>query len=564
MVRRIRWQIGATLVCASLVLLLLAHLALATTAGGEAGVGGVYREALVGEVNDLNPLRGSAQTRAEADLSALLFEGLTRVEATGVVVPDLAENWQVSNNNLVYTMTLRTDVRWHDATPFSANDVIWTIDWIKSPQFNGDPSLKLAWQNIAVTALNPQTVRFNLPVAFAPFLNQLTVPILPAHLLRNATPDQWQAWNQQPVGTGSFRFGQRDGNLIELLANTDYRPNIPNSRPNLERLEFRLYSTMEAAHEALRRDLVDAFAYDVTEQGELPLPIGYRQVRAPLADYVVLTINLRRPPLDDLRVRQAIDYAVDPATLITEVLQNRALPLNSPILPSSWAVAEGLTGYIDDAEQSRANGLLDQAGWQRDEQGWRRKAGQLLRFDLVSANSPERSAIAERIQAQLATVGISSSLQLVPSSNLQDTLSQHTFDLAIHGWSNLGSDPDVYELWHSSQVNAANFAGLEDPAIDDLLVRARQTTSQETRRELYAEFQAKWLALAPSVMLYQPLLEQQVGPSIEVLGLAPINQQAEVLYRHSDRFRRIANWYQVSTRQVLPNFRNEPQNERPR
>lgn len=564
MVRRIRWQIGATLVCASLVLLLLAHLALATTAGGEAGVGGVYREALVGEVNDLNPLRGSAQTRAEADLSALLFEGLTRVEATGVVVPDLAENWQVSSNNLVYTMTLRTDVRWHDATPFSANDVIWTIDWIKSPQFNGDPSLKLAWQNIAVTALNPQTVRFNLPVAFAPFLNQLTVPILPAHLLRNATPDQWQAWNQQPVGTGSFRFGKRDDNLIELLANTDYRPNIPNSRPNLERLEFRLYSTMEAAHEALRRDLVDAFAYDVTEQGELSLPIGYRRVRAPLADYVVLTINLRRPPLDDLRVRQAIDYAVDPTTLINEVLQNRALPLNSPILPSSWAVAEGLTGYIDDAEQSRANGLLDQAGWQRDDQGWRRKAGQLLRFDLVSANSPERSAIAERIQAQLATVGISSSLQLVPSSNLQDTLSQHTFDLAIHGWSNLGSDPDVYELWHSSQVNAANFAGLEDPAIDDLLVRARQTTSQETRRELYAEFQAKWLALAPSVMLYQPLLEQQVVPSIEVLGLAPINQQAEVLYRHSDRFRRIANWYQVSTRQVLPNFRNEPQNERPR
>ncbi|WP_054534694.1 peptide ABC transporter substrate-binding protein [Herpetosiphon geysericola] len=564
MVRRIRWQIGATLVCASLILLLLAHLALATTAGGEAGVGGVYREALVGEVNDLNPLRGSAQTRAEADLSGLLFEGLTRVEATGVVVPDLAENWQVSSNNLVYTMTLRNDVRWHDATPFSANDVIWTIDWIKSPQFNGDPSLKLAWQNIAVTALNPQTVRFNLPVAFAPFLNQLTVPMLPSHLLRNATPEQWQAWNQQPIGTGSFRFGQRDGNLIELVANADYRPNIPNSRPNLERLEFRLYPTMEAAHEALRRDTVDAFTYDVTEQGELPLPVGYRRVRAPLADYVVLTINLRRPPLDDLRVRQAIDYAVDPNSLIADVLQNRALPLTSPILPSSWAVADELTGYIDDPEQSRANGLLDQAGWQRDEQGWRRKAGQLLRFELVSANSPERSAIAERIQAQLATVGVSTSLQLVPSSNLQDTLSQHTFDLAIHGWSNLGSDPDVYELWHSSQVNAANFAGLEDPAIDDLLVRARQTTNQETRRELYAEFQAKWLALAPSVMLYQPLLEQQVAPSIEVLGLAPINQQAEVLYRYSDRFRRIANWYQVTTRQVLPNFRNEPQNERPR
>ena len=537
---------------------------LATTAQGEATTGGTYREALIGTATNFNPLRGSLQTRAEADVSSLLFDGLTRVETTGSVIPDLAERWQVDPLGLVYTVTLRPEIRWHDNVPFSADDVIWTIDWLKDATFTGDPLLTAAWQNIAVTSVTSQVVRFNLPGPYAPFLNQLALPILPAHVLKNATPEQRATWDANPIGTGVYKLESVTPTEITLVTNPLRRINDQAGQPNLERLTFRLYPTLDDAHLALRRSQVDALSYNVTERPELATPAGFNQTRAPLADYVVLTFNLRDVVLGDVKVRQAMSYAVDAQALITQALGGKAIPLTTPILPSSWAWNENIPAYVDDANHSRAIELLDAAGWKRESDGFRYKAGQLLTFELLTSNAPERITVGTFIQQQLATVGISTTLIPLSADELQNRLLNHNFMLAIHGWSNLGSDPDVYELWHSSQVNAANFAGLNDQTIDDVLVQARQTDDIEQRKELYDEFQARWLALAPSVMLYQPLLEQQTAPSIQTLGLAAQASQSEVLYRPSDRFRRVANWYQVTTRQVAPNIRRNPTSQRPR
>ena len=537
---------------------------LATTAQGEATTGGTYREALIGTATNFNPLRGSLQTRAEADVSSLLFDGLTRVETTGSVIPDLAERWQVDPLGLVYTVTLRPEIRWHDNVPFSADDVIWTIDWLKDATFTGDPLLTAAWQNIAVTSVTSQVVRFNLPGPYAPFLNQLALPILPAHVLKNATPEQRATWDANPIGTGVYKLESVTPTEITLVTNPLRRINDQAGQPNLERLTFKLYPTIDDAHMALRRSQVDALSYNVTERPELATPAGFNQTRAPLADYVVLTFNLRDVVLGDVKVRQAMSYAVDAQALINQALGGKAIPLTTPILPSSWAWNENIPAYVDDANHSRAIELLDAAGWKRESDGFRYKAGQLLTFELLTSNAPERITVGTFIQQQLATVGISTTLTPLPADALQNRLLNHDFTLAIHGWSNLGSDPDVYELWHSSQVNAANFAGLSDQTIDDVLVQARQTDDIEERKELYDEFQARWLALAPSVMLYQPLLEQQTAPSIQTLGLAAQASQSEVLYRPSDRFRRVANWYQVTTRQVAPNIRRNPTSQRPR
>lgn len=559
MARRIRWQIVVTLVCGSLILLLLGYLALSTAAQGDPTSGGTYREALVGQVLDLNPLRGAGQTRAEADVAALLFNGLTRIETSGLVAPDLAASWDISPNETTYTVTLRPDVRWHDGTPFTSADVVWTTEWLASPAFNGDPTLSAPWRNIVVMALDPQTLRFVLPSPFAPFLSQLATPILPAHLLENATTEQWAAWGRAPIGTGAYKLAALQPTTVELIA-------APSGEqaPNLQAVVFTLFPTLDEAHLALRRGAVDALAYDVTIQNELPTPSGYMRTRSALADYAVLTFNLRQAPLDDERIRQALSYAIDNRALIETALDGRALPLTTPILPSSWAWTDDVTPYVDDATHSRANSLLNAAGWRMSANGLRTKAGQPLRFTLLTSDVPERVAVATAIQAQLLTVGITTTLEPLPTAALEERLNRHTFDLALHGWSNLGSDPDVYELWHSSQANAANFAGLEDPALDALLEQGRQTADLETRREIYREFQARWLTLAPSVVLYQPLLEQQTAPSIQILGLTNDATQSEVLYRPADRFRRIANWYQSTTRQILPNLRRDPTNQRPR
>ncbi len=568
MARRIRWQILTTLICGAIVLGLISHLALATTAQGDPTQGGTYREGLVGQVNSLNPLRGTQQTTAEADLTALIFEGLTRVETTGVVAPTLASGWQISPDQRTYTVTLRPDVRWHDGVPFSADDVVWTISWIQSDMFDGDPALAALWRNIRLTPIDTMTLRFDLPAPFAPFPSQMAVPITPAHILRAADPAARAAWAERPVGTGAYRLADRQPTQLTLTAVENYRPGTasvdPLPQPNLDTLEFWLYPTLQDAQAALSRDTVDALTYNVTERGELPLPVGYERVRAPLADYIVLTYNLRQPLLQEQNLRQALSYAVDPQAVIAQALNGLAVPLTTPILPSSWAHAAGLTPYVDDAEHSRASSLLDKVGWERDGAAFRQRNGSTLHFTLITGDTDERQAVANVVADQLATVGISTTVEPLSASELDQRLSQHDFDLAIHGWSNLGSDPDVYELWHSSQVNAANVAGLADPTIDELLVQGRQTSDLETRSEIYQQFQERWLALAPAVMLYQPLLEEQFAPSIQVLGLSADVSQSEVLYRPADRFRRLANWYQVNTRQIRSDLRQNPVIQRPR
>ena len=127
--------------------------------------------------------------------------------------------------------------------------------------------------------------------------------------------------------------------------------------PNLETLTFRLYPSLEEAHLALRRGEVKALAYDLTGHEPLTLPTDHRRVRAPLADYTVLTFNLRRPPFDELALRQALSYAIDPQAVIDEALDGQALPLLTPILPSSWAYARDLTPYRDNPEHIRATQL---------------------------------------------------------------------------------------------------------------------------------------------------------------------------------------------------------------
>ena len=568
MARRIRWQIMVMLSCGAMILFLLGHLALATTAQGAPDSGGIYREALVGQIRDLNPLRGTQQTLPEADLTALLFEGLTRIETSGTVAADLATEWEISPDQRTYTVTLRPDVSWHDGTPLTADDVVWTIQWVQSPTFQGDPNLHIAWQNVRITPLNEYQIRFDLPAAFAPFLNQLALPITPAHILRDADAVTQANWAERPIGTGSYQLTDRTETTVTLQRFPQYRLGseriAPGLQPNLDQLTFHIFNSLEEAHAALRRGNVDALTYNVTEQESLPLPAEYGQIHAPLADYVLLSFNLRREPLAALEVRQGLAYAIEPQAIIDQALDGRALPLLTPILPSSWAANADLTPYVDNAQHQRALAAFSEVGWNLNSAGIMEQAGQPLSLTLITADAPERLEVAEQLASQLRDIGITINIEPLSIEQLNQRLQERRFDLAIHGWSNLGSDPDVYELWHSSQTQAANISGLEDETIDRLLTRGRQISDLETRTEIYQQFQERWLALAPAVMLYQPLLEQQVEPSFQILGLTPDATLSEVLYRPADRFRRLANWYQSTSRQIRSDLRNQPIPQRPR
>src|SRR5688572_30660904 len=140
-----------------------------------------YTEAVVGEPAYINPLLATSQ--ADRDIASLVYSGLTRIDEYGQPVPDLAERWDVSEDGLTYTFTLRSDVKWHDGEPFTANDVAFTIGLLRDQDFPGSPDLIAFWRTIETYATDDTTVEFVLTQPLSAFPEYAGIGILPAHLL---------------------------------------------------------------------------------------------------------------------------------------------------------------------------------------------------------------------------------------------------------------------------------------------------------------------------------------------------------------------------------------------
>jgi peptide/nickel transport system substrate-binding protein len=536
MVRQIRWQILIAVTTALIIFGLLGSLALSSAATTRPLQGRVYVEGVIGTPKQLNPLAQPAEaSQTERDIAALLFEGLTQVDERGHVEPVLAERWTASQDSRVYTFTLRSDRTWHDGAPVTADDVLYTVRGVQNANFPGDPALAALWRNVLVQKLDPRTIRFELSAPFAPFPSVARLPILPAHLLRTLRPEQWAGapFSRRPVGTGRWQLQALDTTQALLVPFANH----PDTT-TLDHLLLRFYPTADAAVQALGRRQVQGVATIATAGRRAPEPPRRTQrVLAPLGDYTLLAFNLRQAPLDDARFRQALALGINRHLLIANVLGGQAQPLDTPIVPGTWAADS--QARLPEFRRSAAQQLLGRLGYvDTNGDGWIEQEGQRLTLPLLIADSGEQIALATEIARQLREIGIAIEERRVPAATLQQELAAHNFTLALHSWSNVGADPDVYALWHSSQANGnANYAGLRDSRIDQLLGEARATTNESTRTALYSQFQRRWVELIPSLPLYQNVLVYDVDAAITVPSQAPA-----FLTARADRFSLLARW----------------------
>ncbi|NTV65365.1 MAG: peptide ABC transporter substrate-binding protein, partial [Oscillochloris sp.] len=207
MARRIRWQIVIATLCIVLVSGLLGRLALRNTSVSNPLNGGSYREALLGTPSQPIPLLNDPLSDPVGrDLGTLLFDGLIRIGADGLPEPGLASSYEITPDGLVYTFHLRRNVTWHDGSPFSADDVIFTLRTLQSLAQPGDPALAQIWQDVLIDRVDDATVRCTLAEPQASFLSAARMAILPAHLLSGTPPEQWAAtgYDTTLVGTGPF------------------------------------------------------------------------------------------------------------------------------------------------------------------------------------------------------------------------------------------------------------------------------------------------------------------------------------------------------------------------
>ncbi len=554
MTRHIRWQILLIVVGFVLIAVLLAYLGANYTTVLRPGPGGTYVEGLVGSPRYFNPLL-SGYNEVDRDISSLMFSGLTRFNERGEVEPDLASRWELSvgaSNVVTYTFTLRSNAYWHDGTPVTADDVIFTIRLLQDPDFPGPPALgSTLWRTVTVGRVDRRTVSFTLIEPFAPFLDYTTVGILPAHVLEGITAADLfgSSFNHDPIGSGPFELEQidvaEDGTVQSVVLHKFRR--YHGSRPMLDRIQFRFYPNDQKALKAYQAQEIDGIGH--VPVGSLDQAKGFPTLNllsAQTAEYTSVLLNLRRSELgfaQDRAVRQALLYAVDRQRIIDEVLDGQAVLSHSPVLPNTWAYDSEAPRYEYDPE--KAEDLLDDAGWERREivDDWRRKGGKRLEFSLLTSSEPERQAVAEMLVEQWAAIGVTVTIRTAAAPEVREALEARDFEAILVSIAVPG-DPDPYPFWHETQVESGqNYTGLAHRRISEVIEQARVVVGPgtDTRRDLYHEFQGLFATEVPALLLHIPVYTYAVDERIH-------NVQIGSLLHPSDRFRTIADWWMVPRR----------------
>jgi peptide/nickel transport system substrate-binding protein len=496
-----------------------------------------YTEAVVGSPSRVNPLFAHLND-ADRDLSSLVFSGLTRLGPDGTVLADLAERWETSPDGHVVTFYLRAGVTWHNGTPFTAADVVFTYSLLANPNLEADPSQAPLWRKLTCSAPDDSTVQCNLPDPFAPFPAYATEGILPKQLLQgtDAAALATSIFNQSPVGTGPYKLVSMDATRALLHFNDDYYLGAP----KITEIELRFFPDNATAAASVAQGETKGVLLDTTatpnDLDAAASADGLKSYDAIPTAYTVLYMNNSQTPLNDVLVRRAIAETIDIDGIIDSLLGGRAVRADSPIVTGTWAnnpKAERAGGDTDNARD-----LLSQAGWNAPEGGGvRTRNGVEFRMTLLTDRDPLRGLISDAIAKQLAEIGIAITLAPEEPTNLiRDFLIPRQYQVALFGWDP-GPDPDPYPAWHSSQASDSgrNLAAYASQQADKLMEQARVTSKVEERQRLYFEFQDVFEQDVPSLLLYHPRNTYFVTEQIKGLQLG-------VLFNPSSRFSNVHEW----------------------
>lgn len=541
--RHIRWPAILTFTGIAMTMAFLIFLAFSRTTVTLPDVGGTYTEGIAGIPQFINPLLAQ-YNQVDQDLNALIFNGLTRFDGQGNLEPDLAKSWTTSEDGLVYVFKLRSDIRWQDNRPFTADDVIFTVNLMQDPDFPGVPSLGRLWQTVTVEKLDNYTLRFSLAEPFPAFADYTTIGILPEHLLKGMPARDLlnHPFNLKPVGTGPFKLDEVNAQFAHLSAN----PLYAGSKPHLAHLELRFYPSYQeniAAYQAGEVQGINSIPPQAIPMVETLDSLNLYTAR--LSGYEIIYLNLQDPQeapfFQEVEVRQALLYALNRQVLLDQALYGQGLVANGPILAWSWAynAAQPVITF----DPAKATALLDQAGWvDSDGDGIRDKEGHPLAFSLLTSDDPNRVKVAEAIIDQWKKLGIVATLEVV-GAGLGDRLAQRQFQAAMAEVL-LSGDPDPYPFWHQSQIaGGQNYAGWSHDEASILLEQARAVTDRGKRNDFYFEFQRIFAEELPSLILFYPVYTYGVSREVNDVQLGPLSNP-------SDRFRTITDWY-VITRRVI-------------
>ena len=539
--------------------------------------GGSLSEGVIGAPRFINPLL--AVSDADRDLTSLVYSGLMRATPDGNLIPDIAKSYEISEDGLSYTFTIREDAEFHDGKPITSDDVEFTITKaldaiIKSPK-------RASWEGISIEKLNEQQIKFTLKQPYSPFLANTTLGILPKHIWGKVEPEQFgfSKFNIEAIGSGPYEIAniKKNSSGIPEYYKLEAFSHFTLSNPYIKKLTLRFYPNEEAmlkAHQTKEVESIHAIPPKVATELKAK---GARVETASLPRVFGIFFNQNQATIfTDKSVRQALNISLDKQRIIDEVLFGYGTVLDGPIPPGSIGYSPPskkitILSEITDSEDTistttpetpslsknatEAIAILEKNGWIPNKEDGvmekKTKKGTLrLEFSISTSDTGELKHAAEIIKEEWKNIGAKVNLKIFEIGDLnQNIIRPREYDALFFG-EIIGRDSDPFAFWHSSQrldpgLNIALYANI---TADALLEEARATSDAEARNEKYKKFEEEVKNDTPAVFAYSPDFIYIVPEKIKGFNVGSITIP-------SDRFLDIHNWY-IETNSVWKIFNN--------
>jgi peptide/nickel transport system substrate-binding protein len=463
--------------------------------------GSTLIKAGIADASYLNPVL--ATDSASGEINDLVYNGLVKYDKDLNLVGDLAESWEVSEDKLKIIFYLRKGVKWHDGEEFDSEDVEFTYNILKDPETRTPYSSKYDRVK-SFTATDKYTVVVEYDKPFSPALSSWGMGIIPEHIFKD-TDVNTNPYNRKPIGTGPYKFvSWKSDDRILLTANDEYYE----GKPGINKIVFKIVPDLAVQFMELKKGTIDWMSPSpdqwIDETGKEEFIEEYNRYRYPSFSYAYMGYNLNSELFKDVRVRRAINLAVDKQKIIDAVLQGLGSVANGPYPPTSWAYNPKIkdAGY----DLQKAKELLKSAGWVLNkEKGILMKDGKAFSFTLMTnQGNSTRKLTSEIIQAQLKEIGIDVKVRLQEwSSFIHQYIDKRQFDAIVIGWS-LSVDPDNYSTWHSSQQKEGqyNFVSYTNKEVDRLLEQGRTEFDIKKRKKIYKKIHEILNREQPYLFLY--------------------------------------------------------------
>jgi peptide/nickel transport system substrate-binding protein len=433
--------------------------------------GGVLNTALPVDPGTMDP-RLISNTSTQA-IDSLVFDGLVHLGNNLVPQPALAVSWKQLSPK-VWLFHLRHGVKFQNGQPFTSTDVAYTYNTLLQPSFKA-PQIALYQPIRRVVTDGPYAVKFILSEPYAPLLSYLNLGIVP-HVAA-AKP----GFGLHPIGTGPYSFVSYSvNNETVLKANPDYW----GGKPYIQEIVFKVIPDNTTQVLGLESGSLNFITSPLPYPYVLQLEKNpkYHVMRITGLGTLYLNMNLRDPIISDLKVREAIQYALNRTAITQHIYDGVHTPAYTQLIPNTWWWDPAVKGPAYSLSKARA--VLKSDGWKPGPGGYLEKDGKTLSISLTTYNDPTRVQVLEYLQQSLKQIGIKATVTQYEWPTFIGNVMAGKYQVAMIGWLDL-VDPDraFYAQFVTGQVD--NWEHYSNPTVDKLLTEARQISNTAQRKALY-------------------------------------------------------------------------------